>query len=136
MWQSWGLSQSFVQSRDVALQRFNGLGVSSSWRLRLWPGSWENEYVPTLLALPGGISDLLVICSFPSWLHPLKMGCFLMFSFLSRDARCKSKECGQFHNGSITNYVQTLSFDPARRVAPCEISELSQIMSEAKAYGA
>lgn len=44
-------------------------------------------------------------------------------------------ECGQFQNGSVTNYVQTVSFDPARRVAPCDVSELSQIMSEAKTEG-
>ena len=61
-----------------------------------------------------------------------------VFSFLEgmQDiARRTSKECGQFQNGSITNYVQTVSFDPARRVAPCEVSKLSQIMSEAKAEG-
>ena len=31
--------------------------------------------------------------------------------------------------------MQTVSFDPARRVAPCDVSELSQIMSEAKTEG-
>ena len=50
-------------------------------------------------------------------------------------ARRTSKECGQFQNGSVTNYVQTVSFDPARRVAPCHVSEVSQIMSEAKTEG-
>ena len=47
--------------------------MSGSWRLRLWPGSWENEYKPTLALLPSGISHLLV-SSFPSWLVPPKMG--------------------------------------------------------------
>ena len=47
--------------------------MSASWRLCLWPGSWENEYKPTLALLPSGISRLLV-SSFPSWLVPPKMG--------------------------------------------------------------
>ena len=73
VWQGWWLSQSYVQPCDVALQHWNGLGVSASWRLCLWPGSWENEYKPTLALLPSGISHLLV-SSFPSWLVPPKMG--------------------------------------------------------------
>ena len=44
-------------------------------------------------------------------------------------------ECGVFDNGSATNYVRTVSFEPARRVAPCEIAELGDIMSEANSEG-